>query len=185
MTQRTLNNGETGLVVRGKINDNFTEFFGGTVFPVSPADGDRFFRTDYGMDFYYNAAAVKWLSTQLFPSSVSSVTAGDTVDVANRISTPGLATYDLWLVSWEILIFRSAAGEWDMILQTRDAANAATVLDTRDGSADATTTWVLATRNLGVLISNSTAKNVTVFADEISGTSALTWTVGLTYRLVG
>lgn len=35
MAQQTINNGETGLVVRGKINDNFTELYGSNVTPAA------------------------------------------------------------------------------------------------------------------------------------------------------
>lgn len=34
----------------------------GTSFPVSPADGDGFFRTDLGEAFFWNATKSKWLS---------------------------------------------------------------------------------------------------------------------------
>jgi hypothetical protein len=36
----------------------------GTVFPSSPAPWDRFFRTDMGMEFYWDGS--RWLSSQLY-----------------------------------------------------------------------------------------------------------------------
>jgi hypothetical protein len=36
----------------------------GTAFPSSPVTNDRYFRTDLGMEFFYNGT--RWLSTQLF-----------------------------------------------------------------------------------------------------------------------
>lgn len=34
MSQKILNNGESGLIIRGKINDNFTELYGSLTIPV-------------------------------------------------------------------------------------------------------------------------------------------------------
>jgi hypothetical protein len=51
MTQQTINNGETGLVVRGKINDNFTELYGGvTPQPVGILWEEDFTGASYDTD---------------------------------------------------------------------------------------------------------------------------------------
>lgn len=51
----------------------------GTSFPASKATGDRYYRTDLGMDFYYDGT--RWLSVQEFSL------AGAVIDVLQPVST--------------------------------------------------------------------------------------------------
>lgn len=43
----------------------------GSTFPVSPSDGERFYRSDRKIDYFYDAANSRWLSSQLFSTAFS------------------------------------------------------------------------------------------------------------------
>jgi hypothetical protein len=58
----------------------------GTSFPASPATNDRFFRTDYGLEFYYDGT--RWVSTQLFTKN-SSQEVGSAAFYISRAATIG------------------------------------------------------------------------------------------------
>ena len=79
----------------------------GTSFPGSVVTGDRYWRTDHGMEFYYDGT--RWLSTQLFsiqliaanttPSGLMSFSA--TTADALRCPVPDkFAGTDIWLERW-------------------------------------------------------------------------------------
>ncbi len=42
----------------------------GVAFPLTPSNGQRFFRTDLHLEFYYDNALVKWLSANQFDLSI-------------------------------------------------------------------------------------------------------------------
>ncbi len=111
---------------------------GGTTFPANKSGGDRFFRTDLGMEFYWETTVTggKWLSTQLFEHDLGGTqTASDSATVNNlHWSAQGLhGGSDLWLVS-AIFMYRVASGGtalsgshyWDMRIDK--AADSATTL---------------------------------------------------------
>ncbi|NOK59116.1 MAG: hypothetical protein GFH27_549283n424 [Chloroflexi bacterium AL-W] len=74
----------------------------GTSFPSSPADGDRFWRKDRGIEYAYNNDSSLWLSTYEFPiyfliSDFSDLTFTSTTQTA-RIA-PIRTDYDVYLTS--------------------------------------------------------------------------------------
>lgn len=80
---------------------------GGAVFPVAPATNRRFFRTDRGIEYYYNGT--RWLSTQLYTDAipwflgVQPFTA--TTNFSHRLAVPYAGTYDLWLVEAQLSFY--------------------------------------------------------------------------------
>lgn len=157
----------------------------GTTFPASPLTNQKFYRTDRNIQYYYDGT--RWLSTQLFTVAIPSIpiATGITVSTSYGFNVPLLPTYDVWLVSWETLMFRNATGEWDAELYRTSAANAQTLIDTQDGSADATNTYYNRTRSLGQLIQTANVKEMRVSFQERSGTAAFIGSASVNYRLVG
>lgn len=155
----------------------------GTSFPLSPGTNDRFYRTDRGLEYYYDGT--RWLSTQLFTVNAQV----NNIDVTTNVYVcpSGFGQYNLWAVSVESAAYRSTAvGEWDIIVTTRTAAEAVdSTLATVDGFADETNTWSVKNTAVGTLINISTAKGLMFAFTEISGTSTLTAGAVLSYRLVG
>lgn len=60
----------------------------GTVFPASPADGDRFYRSDLHLECFWNATAGVWLTTSLMVLNTSWVGAALAVNTRAAEVTP-------------------------------------------------------------------------------------------------
>ncbi len=155
---------------------------GGSSFPATPATNDRYFRTDRGIDYYYDGT--RWLSTQLYTYNFTHAN-GISVDNQAYGRVPFYGVYSLYLERFEAAKYTSGIAEWDIVLQWSNAANTQTIITTLDGSTTtAATTWV----NLGAAIGavlHADAVQLQVTYDEISGTSTLNGQCGLAYRLVG
>lgn len=153
----------------------------GIAFPVGPVAGQRFYRTDRKIEYTYDG--VRWLSTQLhtlwFPKVVG---AADNTDAPAPV--PWLGVYGLWLERFEATTYRVGAGEWDVRLDWRTAANVATTLTTLDGAGDPADTWVARGSNVGVVL-DANAKVILPFIAEISGAAAFNAFTVLHYRLIG
>lgn len=113
----------------------------GTSFPGSPATNELFFRTDLGLDFFYNGT--RWLSVQLFktdfvPNASAAIgglsaTQADAYAVGVHV-TPGS---DLWLEQYVTQFFvvgggsaLSASHKWVGDMHKRDSAASNTTLST-------------------------------------------------------
>lgn len=109
----------------------------GTSFPGSPSSGDRYWRTDHGMEFYYDGT--RWVSTVLHKLT-------PWTEVASSLSASGNPTRhmtqqtvgtDIWLVSCLTTYFVSSGGtslgashKWVGVTQKRDTSDAATTVIT-------------------------------------------------------
>lgn len=151
----------------------------GTSFPGSPATGDIFYPSDRNIEYYYDGT--RWLSTHLYIVNCGQMQV--TASTAIYLAVPLKGTHNIWLVSWTFGGQRNAAGEWDLVLNSRVAGGTLTVIDTRDGSAD-DTTWINDTRALGAALDTNAAVFV-IQVNEISGTATLTGGISLQYRLLG
>lgn len=111
----------------------------GTSFPGSKATGDRYWRTDLGMEAYWDGT--RWLTTQLFdwtsnPSIDTSMsTGGYTVDAVGAMFTPWFTTYDLYVTRWDASLRVDASNSgntgshyWTCALQVGTSANSYTTL---------------------------------------------------------
>jgi hypothetical protein len=55
---------------------------GGTAFPAGVAAGDRFYRTDLGMEFFYDGT--RWLSTEVFVSVLGGAQGGGSISASTN-----------------------------------------------------------------------------------------------------
>jgi hypothetical protein len=81
----------------------------GTSFPGSPSVGERFWRTDLGLEFYYDGT--RWLSVdlhevRLIPDSALPLTS----TVAARAGVPILVGADIWLVKTQTNLYVYGGG---------------------------------------------------------------------------
>jgi len=126
----------------------------GASFPLSPGLNDRFWRTDLGIEFYYDGT--RWLSIQRilipisntehvpFPYQVTTVP-------AHRFSFGN--EFDLWLENWastsQVLTTNNASNFWAVELRKTDnATGTSAVVATFNTSADAPTTTY--TKRIGI-----------------------------------
>lgn len=79
----------------------------GTAFPSAPATNSRFFRTDRGIEYYYDGT--RWLSVNQFNESIPWFLGVQQFTVtalgANRLAVPYAGTYDLWLVEAQLSFY--------------------------------------------------------------------------------
>lgn len=177
--------GDTLRAAGAKINANFAEVYAaagsGAAFPGSPANGDRFFRTDRDIEYFYDGT--RWLSTQLFTFAAN--VNGQATTTINWLPVPYQGTYGLWIERFEASTFLSVTpAEWDVVLSWRNAASANTVLATLDGSADTATTWIVKSAVVNAVL-DAAARALVINWTEVSGTATLSGGAVLFYRLVG
>lgn len=165
----------------------------GTAFPGTPATNTRFFRTDRGIEYYYNGT--RWLSAQIFNEQlpvfgtpVQPFTA--TIASPERLGAPWQGVYDLWLVEFQLVFFvdagtaLSASHKWVAVLSKQVAAGTQTTVATATIDSGSVSVWRVSTVAIGALL------GTTHFAFEITytktGTPGNLFTLPhLVYRLVG
>lgn len=123
----------------------------GTSFPSSPTTGRRRFRTDLGLEFFFDGT--RWLSSELFVATDSAsdglVPFSTTPITGGRFQNPGLGRgLDAWIESIAVVFFVAAGGtalgashKWVGVSDKRDAANAATTITTHNIDSGASATW--------------------------------------------
>ncbi len=130
----------------------------GTAFPVTPATGDVYFRTDRGISYYWNGT--NWLSVDTLTLDASGGSHGATVAAAVDIYLPLDTTYDLYIDRCVVSFFSSsitASAYWIYTLNKTTAP----IVDTQLGSAvniqsGANSTWLLRTITVGAVIVRGT-----------------------------
>lgn len=154
----------------------------GVAFPGTPGDNDHFIRTDRDIEYYYDGT--RWLSAKLHSFTWSLNAAAISADTTVYTNVPYQGVYSLWLVRFEGVMFRSAAGEWDLLFQSITAANVTSVVLTLDGNGDTSANWVNHGTDIGAVL-DTNARALAVTQDEISGTATLLSGATVWYRLIG
>lgn len=139
MTMQTIEvgtapNDGTGDTLRDagqKINENFGELFGGNAFPASPSAGDRYYRTDRNIEYYYDGA--RWLSTQLFEMSLVPGRTlnpnGATQAPKWEMALPFGGLYDVFVLAITAAGYLGGGSDWTVALKSVNAiTSAATVV---------------------------------------------------------
>ena len=132
---------ETQLYVVPKVSE-------GTAFPVGPADGAKFYRTDLDLLCFFNSIEQKWLSVQEYSLGIG------TADF-NAGATPGAGVaaarwpvrrdYGMFLTHWDtttLVIGNNGSSYYTVTLQSRNAANASSNIESFNTASDTSLTWV-------------------------------------------
>lgn len=156
----------------------------GIAFPVSPSDGDTFYRRDRGILYFYDLATTQWLSVQIFTAEDQSLNAGITASAnLTALPNPWCTLYDVRLLDFTAMSQVSSTATWTFDLYKFDAASF-TLLGSVTTSGDTAGAY---TRHAIALNQNMTSAfegfqcNVT----ENTGTATLLLGYVITYRLVG
>jgi hypothetical protein len=168
----------------------------GTAFPGSPATNTRFFRTDLGMEFYYNGT--RWLSMQLFEALLAA-THRLTFPLTGSLGSAGRwpvnlkGGSDLWIVDYQADFVvgtgsaLSASHKWVLTVYSR-TLNTAT-----DNSVGAVTSVDSGAVNIerlaivpvGALLQAGTAQAIIAHTWTMTGTPGnLYASVAVNYRVV-
>lgn len=171
---------------------------GGTAFPGSPATGDRFFRTDRGMEFFYDGT--RWLTTQIYeyplrghnftpPMNLAATTVG-----ALRDATPSLrGGTDIWLMDYTETVIIAAGGtalgashKWvETLLSYVDGAVTFSTLGTISWASGASAVWRRQILTINALLSFGTVKDAFQVDTAKTGTPGNLQFYGvITYRIV-
>lgn len=158
----------------------------GTSFPVSPASGDRFYRTDRNIDYFYNGT--RWLSTQLFTQAITgqevllSQTA-TTVGEAARIANPWNGVCDIWLETAAFLGFVGGVGSWSIGLHSKTGSSAKVSIANSGNFTTANTSDLV--RVAVNAVQASTIDEFNIAYTENSGSVGFYGSCTLIYRLIG
>lgn len=164
----------------------------GTAFPASPATNARFFRSDRGIEYYYDGT--RWLSVQVFTDALPQGDVGVlpysvTAAVAERISCPYAGTHDLWLVELQSSFFvnggtaLSGSHKWVSVL-TKTAGAVPTAIATQNIDSGASSTWRVAVVSIGALL-GTTHSNFHISHTKTGTPGDLYSLLRIVYRLVG
>lgn len=153
----------------------------GTVFPGSPANGDRFWRSDRNIEYFYDGT--RWLSTQIFTADLIPTDANLPYTATNaahlaRTVAPYYNTYGIYVERLDYFYVLVGTGNWTITI-----GDATGTLATLAGLTSTSTVLGSSTINLA-----RTSTGVQYFlytVTENSGTASLYFNGVITYRLVG
>lgn len=156
----------------------------GTSFPVGPADGDLYYRTDLDLLCRYRSTGTRWVSATLYDDAIGAGTTAvlplTGTTTGNRVAIPFAGSLGLWLEEFWATFYVAGGGtalgashKWVCTLVSQPAASTLQTLNIDSGSSAA---W----RNSGAL-SIAAASATTEFEWEV--TSTKTGTPGNLYIL--
>jgi hypothetical protein len=171
----------------------------GTAFPATPGTNSRFFRTDLGMEFYYDGT--RWLTTTLYHlvatldnGTATAAYAGPSATLAGVIlaAVPGLVGgSDLWLhnLTTQFLVAGGTAldgsNNWVNIFGKRPTGNTTTTIITVTVNSGSSSVWRTDTQSIGALLNNGTTHYMFSWGITKTGTPGPLWaSFDLTYRIV-
>lgn len=157
----------------------------GTSFPGSPTTSDRFYRSDYDMEFFYDGT--RWLSTTLYIMQMTALEA--LAATGSRYGMPAVTVgTDMWLEDWTSKFFVSGGSalsgshKWTFDLNKFDSANASTNLSSILVNSGSSSVWRTQTTAIDALLGSFFGFRTTYTKFGTPGTLyALEY---LTYRIV-
>lgn len=169
-----------------KVDAKFAGIGSGTSFPGSPATGDRFWRSDRNILYFYDGT--RWLSTQVFvypivsPSALMPFTTSQEYYAVN----PHWGEYDIYALKGKVTSSNSlttAANYFTFQFRTWEGASASSLGSTVNGQNDTQSAFV----NHDVTINAVVASTVEALSLQFTetGTASAFILAALQYRLVG
>jgi hypothetical protein len=148
----------------------------GTGFPGSPAAGDRFWRTDRNIYYFYDGT--RWLSVQQFTLQIQNtegaLPTAATLTNAGRATAPWTSTYDLYIEKFEFAGIVGGA--------TNNGTNFWTA-DLRKGAAGASSTNSISSVNTSAGVTGSQFFKLSSTPNVLLGTTNVILTIDLTKTL--
>lgn len=158
----------------------------GTSFPVSPATNDRFFRTDRGLEYFYDGT--RWLTTYLYCQPFAGQRALLPVSAAASVNAPVWTDdYDQYVVdlriSVHIVTTNDGSNYWSLRMDKIDGGTN-TMIVTVTSSALGPNVWARLRVSVNALLGTVTdALDIT--ASKVGTPGNLYFVPMVTYRLVG
>jgi hypothetical protein len=158
----------------------------GTSFP-SAATGDRYFRTDLGLEFYYDGT--RWVTTQLFRDYIGNVAISATGTQTYRIPTWATdQSFTLWvdafLAATNVATTSDGSNKYVITLRKLDTANSPTTIGTIDTGSDTHDVWTPHRNAIGAALDPATSPALRIDATKTGSPGSCTFAGAWTYRLV-
>lgn len=170
----------------------------GTSFPGSAVTGDRYWRTDLALEFYFDGT--RWLTTTLYhmhtnEANVAAATAytGPSGTLTyDAIPTPAIGSgSDIWLVSLDTHFFVNGgtaldgSNKWVTAFGKTQSNNTSTTVITVTINSGSSSVWRSDTQSIGALLNNGTTFYIFTYIATKTGTPGpLFQHNDLTYRVV-
>lgn len=131
----------------------------GTSFPLSPSDGQRFYRTDLRMECFYDSTAGEWLSSQEF--SFAGWTQSTGVSGSTTLFTPVRQDYAIYLTRSACETFvngtNTGSAYWNLEISYRTPANSDVPITSFNTSSDAGLVWANHDQDVSEAVSGAAA----------------------------
>lgn len=165
------------------LSQALTGQYQGTSFPASPATGTRFFRTDLGMECYYDGT--RWLTSQIFTVGYSDVLSKSTNGAVGRYNAD--PDYQVYLVKLSVTAYvnttNTGSAYWNLEFAWTNSANGFTTIQTNNTSANTPNTWQRYDMTLNQVL-DATARKMDLTATKTGSPGNLLLNSTLYYRLV-
>ena len=154
----------------------------GTSFPGSKATGDRYFRTDLGLEFYWDGT--RWVTTTLYYHNFSGPININANGVFGRLAV--VQDFDLYVykcaVAYLVDTTNDGSKYWTIDLIEFNGATSNTIGSVTSAAESANTFYV---ENIAVNAAKSGIEQFQVNGTKTSTPGVLVATATLTYRLIG
>lgn len=160
----------------------------GTSFPGSPSSGDRFYRTDRNIEYFYDGT--RWLSTQLFtagyPYNVAATTNPLDASAPHPFRHKG---YSIYIEDWQaasVLTNGTTASNYYAFRLSTFESTGSVVTSLGSGLSsqnDTQNVWTSRSEAIGAVVA-STVEMIYVSLTETGAATAF-YSFSYTYRLVG
>lgn len=158
----------------------------GTSMPANKATGDRYWRTDLGIEAFYDGT--RWLALgqpQIVTFGWENMTASGTIPSSRFPLRSDFDIYVIDLVTTTVAFTtNNGTNFYTMRLQKTNGANADTVVATTVTSADTAGTWTNHITSINAVIDYATYKSLYFDVIKTLSPGALYGTIGFTYRRV-
>ena len=154
----------------------------GTAFPGTPSSGDRFYRTDRAIEYYYDGT--RWLSVALYATTLPAVSATATANGSPIATNPFAGTYDIYVTNAVLSYIIVGTGSWTQVLATYNTSGVYTTIasHTVTNAAPGPAAAAIAVNQV---VANATIPWMAQNLTENSGTSSISAGAAYQFRLVG
>lgn len=161
----------------------------GSSFPASPSTNQRFFRTDLGLDCFYDGT--RWLTVTSYELSAAPVESsglpGSSTTAVPRSRWPVRQDFGLYLEKLVCATFingtNNISNYWSISLQRFTSLSVATTITSFNTSADSGTTYVNHDTSIDAVL-DASAITLNIIAEKIGAPGGIYCMPSLVYRLI-
>ena len=155
----------------------------GTSFPASKATNDRYWRTDLGMEFFWDGT--QWVSSVLH--HIALVNTFSLTTTPQNYYAPTDHTHDMFVTTADFDTFAgslSGTAYWTVTLNKVDSANSASSLGSFNQSADTSNVWTRHQIVVNAAVTNSGFRTLTVVLTKTSTPGGVYTPCLIHYRII-